>query len=488
MVRFMHLRQSKAINPNEDGDEAMRFRSIALCSCVLALLGCGLEGANLGKHNQSSSTMAISNAEGEGGVLRTGTALNIATGENLSLNPDTVYTVVVTNIDTGKMLSRTELLSDLTGKIELSTVAHDLGEFDDVQELHTLNVKIEGPNSGVLVEEDVPVTPHQPDFIGHGFQVDDLQPPHVYSADATGTPQNAFVVGGTPDPGEVGPPVYVAGKGFPANVTTVDLYIVKDGDVWRDKLIPQPGDTSYVAGPVAGTVVGGVLQTTAMSWQPEGTDVGIYDVLVDVDRNGTFDYAFGRKDASDGEGKVGFTVQYGAAWLRTKLAMTSKHLLVNLAYTSSSRSGGTWANSYAAGATVYSYINPPVQKGAKHGYVAKLLVTHQDWSGFWNNPDRMVQGGSGLGRIPVADLVVQGTGGTPQQGCTNSPPVKLVNGLSGQLDGQRFDVVFDYGNDGYYDIGVDFLDVISTRSDGTLVTAKELESLSDDQIFGLEIQ
>jgi len=84
--------------------------------------------------------------------------------------------------------------------------------------------------------------------------------------------------------------------------------------------------------------------------------------------------------------------------------------------------------------------------------------------------------------------VTEGTGGTPQQGCTNSPPVKLVNGLSGQLDGQRFDVVFDYGNDGYYDIGVDFLDVISTRSDGTLVTAKELESLSDDQIFGLEIQ
>jgi len=216
--------------------------------------------------------------------------------------------------------------------------------------------------------------------------------------------------------------------------------------------------------------------------------LGIYDVLVDVDRNGTFDHGFSAKDGADGEGKVGFTLQYGAAWLRTKLAMTSKHLLVNLAYSCSSRSGGTWSNSYSSADSIYSYVNPPVQSGGKHGYVVKLLLKHQSWSQFWNNPDSLAAGGSGAGRIAISDHVVQNTGGTPQQGCTNSPPVKLLNGQMAPANQRRFDVVFDYGNDGYYDIGVDFLDVVADRTDGTLVTAKDLETMSDDQIYGFELQ
>ena len=128
--------------------------------------------------------------------------------------------------------------------------------------------------------------------------------------------------------------------------------------------------------------------------------LGIYDVLVDVDRNGTFDHGFSAKDGADGEGKVGFTLQYGAAWLRTKLAMTSKHLLVNLAYSSSSRSGGTWSNSYSSADSIYSYVNPPVQSGGKHGYVVKLLLKHQSWSQFWNNPDSLAAGAPARGASP----------------------------------------------------------------------------------------
>jgi hypothetical protein len=50
-----------------------------------------------------------------------------------------------------------------------------------------------------------------------------------------------------------------------------------------------------------------------------------------------------------------------------------------------------------------------------------------------------------------------------------------------------FDIVFDYDNDGYYDIGRDFLDVVSTRTDGALVSAKDLAQLPDDQIYGLKV-
>jgi len=468
----------------------MKTFSIALCTFVLlSAIGCGLEDSNYGKQNNGSALMAISNAEHETGVLRTGTSLDIKTTNQLQLEPDKVYEVSVSNLDTGKEVARAELLSDLNGQIELSTVAHDLGEFDEVGERDTLQVKVTNPGSGILVEDEITLTPHKVDFVGHGIEVDEVQPPHVYASDVNGTPQNSFVVGGAPDPGEIGPPIYVAGDGFPTTVSKVDLYVVKDADKWRGTTIPQAGDASYVAGPVVGTVENGVLRATSMSWQPKGEDVGIYDVLVDVDRNGTFDYTFSAKDGADGEGKVGFTLQYGAAWLRTKLAMTSKHLLVNLAYTSASRSSGTWSNSYPAGTTIYSYVNPPVQKGSRHGWVSKLLIAHKDWSKFWNNPDKMIQGGPGsVGRIPIAGDVVNGTGGTPQVGCTNSPPVKLLNGQLGDGQPQKFDVVFDYGKDGYYDIGVDFLDVVSDRTDGTLVTAQDLENMTDDQIFGFEIK
>jgi hypothetical protein len=469
----------------------MKAPSIVLLG-ILALGGCGgLESGSFSKTKHESSLMAISTSGGEQGLLRSGRSLNIAINKDLKLRANTNYTVVVTNLSTQTELARADLLSDMDGLIELSTVAHDVGEFDDVGERDTLNVKVTHPDSGVLAEDDVPMMPSLPKFEAHGFQIDEVQPPHLFSADSTGRPQNAFVVGGPPDEGEVAGPIYAAGKGFPTGVETVDLYIVKDGDRWKNQPMPQPSDASFVAGPVLGKLQNGTLPPTSLGWVPETKHVGIYDILVDVDRNGTFDYSFSAKDGADGEEKVGFTVQYGAAWLRLKAAMAGKHLLVNLAYTSSSRSGGTWANSYSQSSKIYSYVNPPVQKGSRHGYVQKLLVAHQDWSQFWNNPDKMVQGGpGGFGRIPINDHVVQGTGGTPQQGCTNSPPVTLVNpNALPQNGGQRrkFDVVFDYGKDGYYDLGVDFLDVVSTRTDGALLTAEDLKGIPDDQIFGFEV-
>lgn len=579
----------------------------------LALQGCGLEQGNYAKSNHGSSTLAITNSEFEGHVLRTGTAVNIATPTDLVLKPDTVYEVTVTNLRTLQPVAQVQLLTDIVGALERSSVAHDIGEFDDVEDNDELLLELADPEKNTIVETRIPVTPHIPEFEGHGFQVDERQPAHVYSCDSNGDAVNGYVVGALPDPGEVPAPLYVRGRGFPRTVAAVDIYVVRDRDKWQGSAIPQPGDEGYVAGPVVGTVVAGDLAPTQIpGWQPTGAAVGPYDILVDVDRNGTYDYGFSEKDASDGEDKVGLTIQYGAAWFRAKAAaeaaqdsaqaaadaytaadkaatdaenaakgpdalalaqqaraeansaktesgkassastaaqtafnqtladdttataqstvadtaaktaashatkaaqlvndtvqatkayeaemkalaaqMASKHMLVNLAYSSSSRNGGKWENTYSTSSgTIYTYVNPPVQKGDRHAWVTKWVVKHQSWAKFWNNWEVIEKKGNGLGRLYIKDKAMTTLTGTIQNSCTNSPPVKIINPSTLPIDTVNvltYDIVFDYNGDGYYDVGQDFLDVVSFRTDGQLVSAKDLANIPDDQIYGFKV-
>lgn len=585
------------------------------------LLGCGADDPGYGKQGFNNESLSIMNAEGEKSVLRTGTALSVrALGDDLKLSPDTRYTVKVKNINTGSEVSSATLLTDMVGNLELTTVAHDLGEFDDVKDEDSIQVSVHSVETGDLIANaTLPVTPHIPDFVGHGFQVDEVQPPHIYTCAADSTEPsgckalNSFVVGALPDPDEVAAPIYAAGKGFPAGVTTVDLYIMRDADKWQGKDIPLPGDPAYIAGPIVATVDRGVLRPTALTWTPTKKDVGPYDVLVDVDRNGRFDYSFASKDAADGEDKVGVTLQLGAAYFRAKAdttkaslavdaaklgadaadkaatdaekiatgpdaiakaaearaeatkaqaehqnaktasataqteldkelvdatvcaaqakaadtaakaaaaaadkaaqlvndtkqaqaayeaqqkalaaAMSSKHYLVNLAFTSGSRNG-EWSNTFSQkGGPIYTYVNPPMQSGARHAFVTKLVVKHQSWSTFWNNPAKVEPGGKGgAGRIPIAALVVQTTGGKLQNSCTNSPPVAIINPTTLPIDDTvgllKFDIVFDYDNDGYYDIGRDMLDVVAHTNSGNAITAKDLVNIPDDQIYGFKV-
>ena len=86
-----------------------------------------------------------------------------------------------------------------------------------------------------------------------------------------------------------------------------------DADVWAGKRIPQAGDREWLAGPIVATAdAQGRLAPLATGFVPGAGEVGVYDVLADLDRNGTFDWSFALKDGADGEQKVGFTVQYSA--------------------------------------------------------------------------------------------------------------------------------------------------------------------------------
>jgi len=583
---------------------------------VTALLAgaCGLEDNSLGRHGFGDTTLAITNAEGERDVLRTGTALSLSTPQGVILAADSIYHVVLTNLRTGELLSDADVLTDTDGRLEHTSVAHDLGEFDNVEDNDSVRLVMTGPNNDTIVDTTLPVTPHIPDFQGHGFQVDEVQPAHVMTCDKDGTAVNGFIVGALPDANETAAPIYVKGRGFAKDVTTVDIYVVKDRDRWSGRAIPRVGDSDFIAGPVVGTVQGGVLAPTAISgWTPTGQQIGPYDVLVDVDRNGTYEFGFSVKDASDGEDKVGLTIQYGAAWFRAKSAseaaedsvqaasdafvaadaaatqaeaaakgpdalglaaqardhadkakaelasatsawekarqafqqsladdtiavaeagtadtaaksaadhatkaadlvndtvqaakawqakmkalaaqMAAKHLLVNLAYSSSSRTDGAWSNTYSqsAGDSIYTYVNPPVQAGPRHAWVTKWVIPHQSWNQFWNNWELIEQTGPGLGRLKIKDLALTTLSGSLQRSCTNAPPMKIINPKTLPVETVnvlQYDIVFDYDRDGYYDVGRDFLDVVSWNTSGDLVSAKELSNMADDQIYGFQV-
>jgi hypothetical protein len=583
------------------------MRTTWVAAISLVVLGCGLDETTYKKQHDNTTTLAITNAEGEQDVLRTGTSLSVALGSDLQLKANTVYRLTVTNTATQSLVSQADLLSDSLGMLEITTVAHDLGENDGVGERDTLQVRLSAPDGASVADTMVELTPHAYGYVGHGFTVNEIQPPHVFSCDGAGTPVNAYVVGALPDAGETAAPIYVAGTGFPPNVTTVDLYIARDRDAWKGKAIPRHGEADFIAGPIVGTVVNGELKPVAVTdWKPAGKDLGPYDVLVDVDRNGTFDYSFSAKDGADGENKVGLTIQYGARWFRAKAASTAatlsvaaaqaaataadqaaskaeaaavngganaqalaqqartaannakaqltlaqtasgkadaafnqsladdttaqseagkadaaaksaanfaqtaaqliaateaaaaaykaamvaewqgKHVLVNLAFDSSSRSG-SWKNTYTTSSKIYSYVNPPVQHGARHAFVTKLVIYHQDWSKFWNNADKLIQGN---GKLYIADKVVQATGGTVQKSCTNSPPVAIINPIDLPVDigdKVKFDVVFAYANDGYYVPGRDILDVVGNSTGGDLVSPVEISKLADADIYGFAV-
>ena len=170
--------------------------------------------------------------------------------------------------------------------------------------------------------------------------------------------------------------------------------------------------------------------------------------------------------------------------------MRASHKLMNLAFNSSSRSG-QWQNDFTRTSKIYSYTNPDVQGLRDHTFINKVVVKHQDFFKFWMNPKNVIPGGpGGIGRIPYKDIMVQYSGGQLQNSCTNAPPVAIINPQALPVDSVgllKFDIIYDMGRDGYYDIGIDGLDVIGHTNTPHMVTVKELEKLDTAQIYGFSV-
>ncbi len=450
---------------------------------TLLLSGCAAMPADLGpdpmRTDPSEPGLSLRSSTGERGVLRTGDSLGLRVGELGLLDPDASYRFEVTGAG-GALLGEGDVRTDAYGMIFLATVMHDVGEDRRVEAGSTLGVALRGEDGEIAAITAIRLD-RVPDLQAPGWNVEEVAPPHIFAADEAGEPANAFAVGGA-DPGELVGPVHIAGEGFPEQVAggAVDVYVVRDRDEWRERALPREGDEDWIAGPIEVPVDedGRLVPTAVLS--PERGHVGIYDLLVDVDRDGLFSWRFDAKDGADGLGRVGFTVQYSAAYLRE---LAQRHVLVNIAYDSHERDGGRWRNEFDAGEPLFLYLNPPVMH-RYHYSVTKWIVPHQDFETFWNDPARIEEEGG----VEFASLAVSAMDSPPQTGCTNTAPTCFGPSPLGEYEVMAYDVVFDRNGDGRYEPGVDLLDVASADTGGGLLTVEQLRALPAAQRVGFTVR
>jgi hypothetical protein len=483
---------------------ARAVRALGAWIGASALVGCIGSGttdgpASLGRTDYGAGTFALENSSRESGILRFGDSLRLRSSpETLSLHPYGNYHFTVDSVThdgTHTALSEGDVAANGDGSIPPTTLAHDIGDMPGSDESQAEGFEVTLWDQDDLADKYESFIPllRTPALQG-GWNVQEVDPPHVYASQAGGTPTNAFAVSddGSIDPGEVAGPIFVGGEGLPtfAAGQQVDVYVVRDRDLWQRTAIPQLGEPDHIAGPVQVTVNADGSLVPTQIWQPTVHDVGIYDLLVDVDQNGMFDWELGNKDGADGEAKVGITIQYSQAWVR---ARSLRHIIMNIAFNSDGREG-EWKNVFSSGDELYLYVNPDVttRPELNHKMVYKWVVAHQDFDAFWNNPASEDANGC----IGFADYVMGRFQVPPQHGCTNSAPLHVGRGdnIMGSANGAgQFDVVFTFDGDGEggdgeprYCPGVDILDITSGDTFESLVT--DIHSLPVEQRVGFTVQ
>jgi hypothetical protein len=407
--------------------------------------------------------------------LRTGQTLYLQTVNPALVTPDARYAMKVENLRSHQVVLESETLSDRAGRFEMAALLHDLGQEDGIAEGDELRITLGDGRASYDVNLRVATRGGDSEFRAMAAE------PLVFASDSQGNPVNAFVFGDH-YPSEVAGPVYVTATGLPMSATEVDIYVVRDDDRWAGKPIPTHANEGLMAGPIRGKVSGGKLAPTSTGFWPTEKLLGIYDILIDVDRNGVFDYEYTHKDGADGEAKIGFTVQYSAKWIE---GLKDRHVLVNLAYDSFKSSSGTFRNVYQRGDKVFVYVNPPVNHD-HHGKVTKWIVAHRDFTTFWDKPEAD-------GAVPFSYLSVQQTQTVPQRGCTNSPPIYIMSADTAtdpetgqQID--RFDIVLDYNGDGRYQAGVDILDVAGVDEKAAVIPLATIRALPPKMLGGFRVQ
>jgi hypothetical protein len=457
-----------------------RHRCIHLLP-LLAIVACGSDSPVSASTSIFDNSVTLVNSHWRNLLrghdsLRLGQALYLQTVNPALVSPLGRYQLRVENIGRRTILTDVEIRSDSSGRFEMTPVLNDIGLDDGIEVGDRLRITLglgdSQSTSEILVAgRNVESNEHDQERID----------PLIQASDRAGNATNSFVVGGLIE-GETGGSVFVRGSGFAADVERVDIYVVKDRDHWAGETIPRRPSEGLVKGPIKGRVSGGRLEPTNTGFNPGKKDIGVYDIVVDVNRDGIFDYEYDHKDGVDGEAKVGFTVQYSRAWLES---LSDKHLLVNLAYDGPKRRKGAWRNVFERGQKVFVYVNPPVSR-QHHGYVYKWLVPHRDFVTFWDRP-------TSSGCVPFAHLAFDRQTEKPQKGCTNSPPAFLdeadrkVDPVT-KIETDRYDIVLDYDKDGCYTPGVDILDVASIDSGSELIDPAVVRGLPPEKQGGFRVK
>ena len=470
---------------------------MALWTLAVALAaGCVSDpgaGRPLGRTDYGSGSFALENSNREQGILRIGDSLRMyAMPGDLDLLPGHQYHFAVTNVSADTTVSEGDVVTREDGSLPPTTLAHDIGDMPGTTEAEDDSLKVDfwDPESAAdHLEAFIPLL-RVPALQG-GWNIQEVEPPHVFATDASDTPTNAFAVSdnGDTDPGEIPGPIYVGGEGLPEDVAGgfVDVYVMRDQDDWQGFPIPQAGSPEHVVGPIQVAVTAEGLLEHTLVWEPTVNDVGIYDIVVDVDQNGIFDWDISNKDGADGEAKVGITVQYSQAWVR---ARRIRHIIMNIAFNDSSR-GGQWKNSFNGADDMYLYVNPDVttRPDLNHKWVYKWVVNHQDFEEYWNNPAN--EGPDGC--IDFTENILGNFQVPPQHGCTNSAPLHVgaAENIAGTANGPGdYDVVFTFdtheGAVPRYCPGSDILDIVSSDTTETLV--QDIAEVPLDQRVGFTVQ
>lgn len=450
-------------------------------------------GRALGRTDYGSGSFALENSNREQGILRIGDSLRMyAAPGDLDLRPGHQYHFAVTNVSNDTTVGEGDVVTREDGSLPPTTLAHDIGDMPGTTEGEGDSLKVDiwdVDSADDHLEAFIPLL-RVPALQG-GWNIQEVEPPHVFATDASRAPTNAFAVSdnGDTDPGEVPGPIYVGGEGLPDNVAghSVDVYVMRDHDTWQGFEIPAAGSPDHVVGPIQVAVNADGTLASTLVWEPGVNDVGIYDILVDVDQNGVFDWDISNKDGADGEAKVGITIQYSQAWIR---ARRIRHIIMNIAFNDPDRDG-QWTNDFAPADSLYLYVNPDVtsRPDLNHKWVYKWVVRHQDFDTFWNDPSR--EGPNGC--VDFTENILGNFQVPPQHGCTNSAPLHVGNAenIAGTGNGPGdYDVIFTFNaNDGAvpeYCPGRDILDIVSNDTTETLV--QDIANVPLEDRVGFRVQ
>lgn len=340
------------------------------------------------------------------------------------LDPNTAYRIVVRD-PSGNQLNPTGgfvATTDEDGNLPNLTVVQDLDVLDQVGQAAAGRVVARRLAQAGAYEIDV-LDDAQNQVLTMDFTAADLS--RVFTVDGAGVARGSFL------PSEAVTAKVERGGGSLAD-GSYNVYVVSD-------LAAVLADGDAIGAPAAAVVVSGGTGTADLGTYA----VGAYDLVVDVDGNGTFEAAtdlISRRERF----RAGFTVQ----------TANSGGAIVGQVCADRNGNYRDVFDPNAAESSIrdmWAYITPSERSLVQHTIgVRKYVVAHRD---VWTGGEVLVDVTAGIEVDPV------------QGYCTNEAPW-LVWPRQLLTDG-CYDVVIDVNRNGVFDAGTDFVDNIDNTGQTT---------------------